>query len=393
VDDIIVRKRKVTNVSSPILVSKPKVNLMQSVMQPALSSATTLNMTPSLPALGKIAITDRSRTHSKNRSHGSSVTRQAKNLFNDYTIASFALIILVMALIGSPVLQSYMSSNLNLDSFNQAQPSGSNMGLNTSINAGQLQSEVQTITSQNANLDLGSSTVPIGASTIKSWLEITPNTSNTEDDIHTDPTVIAASLTSIVNSYIKAPVNQVTVTRADGSSEVAVAGQNGTKLVDPSTISAQAVTVAKNLFSGKGFQVNAPLTTSPFQALTAANFSKLLVADVNSKRLYVYQGGQLINTFLVSAGKPSTPTPIGEFHIWAKLTSQTMTGPGYVQPNVPWVNYFDHSGDAIHGVYWRPASVFGNVNTSHGCVGVPVNTGEWIYNWAPIGTTVITTPN
>jgi lipoprotein-anchoring transpeptidase ErfK/SrfK len=108
--------------------------------------------------------------------------------------------------------------------------------------------------------------------------------------------------------------------------------------------------------------------------------------------MYAYQNSQLVNTFLVSAGKPSTPTPVGEFHIWDKLTSQTMTGPGYVQPNVPWVNYFNHSGDAIHGVYWRPASVFGNVNTSHGCVGVPVNIGEWIFNWAPIGTTVITTP-
>jgi lipoprotein-anchoring transpeptidase ErfK/SrfK len=137
-------------------------------------------------------------------------------------------------------------------------------------------------------------------------------------------------------------------------------------------------------------QFSTPLKSLPFQAATPANFGKLLEVDLTTKRMYAYQNGQLVNTFLVSAGKPSTPTPQGEFHIWEKLTMQTMVGPGYVQPDVPWINYFDHSGDAVHGVYWRPASVFGNINTSHGCVGLAVNLAEWVYDWAPIGTTVIT---
>jgi lipoprotein-anchoring transpeptidase ErfK/SrfK len=165
------------------------------------------------------------------------------------------------------------------------------------------------------------------------------------------------------------------------------------QLSGSANLSGQAINIAKNLFSNNGFNVNAPLVTLPFASVTPSAFDKLIVVDLNSKKMYMYQNGNLVNTFLVSAGKPSTPTPIGEFHIWDKLTVQTMTGPGYVQPNVPWINYFDHSGDAIHGVYWRPASVFGSVNTSHGCVGVPVATAEYIYNWAPIGTTVITTPN
>ena len=111
--------------------------------------------------------------------------------------------------------------------------------------------------------------------------------------------------------------------------------------------------------------------------------------------MYAFDNGQLVNTFLVTAGAPATPTPIGEFHIWEKLPVQTMSGLNpdgtkYSQPNVPWINYFDHSGDAVHGNYWRPASYFGNINSSHGCVGVQVPEAEWIYNWAPIGTTVIT---
>jgi lipoprotein-anchoring transpeptidase ErfK/SrfK len=109
--------------------------------------------------------------------------------------------------------------------------------------------------------------------------------------------------------------------------------------------------------------------------------------------MYLYDNGNLTSTYAISAGAVKTPTPIGEFHIWEKLAKQTMRGTypvPYVQPNVPWINYFDHNGDAIHGNYWRPASVFGNVNTSHGCVSLPVSQAEAVYNWAPIGTTVIT---
>jgi hypothetical protein len=29
-----------------------------------------------------------------------------------------------------------------------------------------------------------------------------------------------------------------------------------------------------------------------------------------------------------------------------------------------------NSGTFVHGVYWRPASVFGWANTSHGCIGL-----------------------
>ena len=51
---------------------------------------------------------------------------------------------------------------------------------------------------------------------------------------------------------------------------------------------------------------------------------------------------------------------------------------------------FFHGGYAIHGNYWRPASYFGNINSSHGCIGINVDDAAWIYDWAPIGTSIIT---
>jgi lipoprotein-anchoring transpeptidase ErfK/SrfK len=395
VDDIRVQRPKSQNIDSHFVVPKAKIRLadVASVFEPAMTfqsntAAAAMPLTQPEPA-------PESPQLSKTRYQSKKNFRKEKlaDLFHDYTFAACTLLFLAMALVISPVYQGYMSSDFSLESLNQNQPKNSMAGLNISVSAGDLASKVQAITDQSASLNLGNQTVAISPTTIKSWLQITPNISNTKDNIHISSTVIDTSLLALANSYVHSPVNQVTITRSDGSSEVAIAGQNGTQFSNSSSLAVQAVQISKNLMGGSGFRVNTPLISAPFQAWTPANFSKLIVTDLNSKRMYVYQSGQLIRTFLVSAGKPSTPTPVGEFHIWDKLTSQTMTGPGYVQPNVPWVNYFDHSGDAIHGVYWRPASVFGNINTSHGCVGVPVDIGEWIYNWAPIGTTVITTPN
>ncbi len=63
-------------------------------------------------------------------------------------------------------------------------------------------------------------------------------------------------------------------------------------------------------------------------------------------------------------------------------------GSRYFQPDVPYVNYF-YADYAVHGNYWRPSSYFGNINSSHGCIGVSVGDGAWIYDWASIGTPVI----
>ncbi len=264
-------------------------------------------------------------------------------------------------------------------------------GYNISVGAGQLQSRIQAIISQPVTLSVGSTTATVGPATIQSWLKITPNLTKTTYFVHVNTAAIVSSLTALAQEYVVAPRNQVSVTHTDGvtPSGVIIAGHNGTGLPNLGTITTEAKQLAKNVLGGSGLQFSTPLQSVPFQAVTPAAFGKLLEVDVTTKRMYAYDNGQIVNTFLVSAGKPSTPTPLGEFHIWDKIANQTMTGPGYVQPNVPWINYFDHSGDAVHGVYWRPASVFGNINTSHGCVGIPVSQAEWVYDWAPIGTTII----
>ena len=115
--------------------------------------------------------------------------------------------------------------------------------------------------------------------------------------------------------------------------------------------------------------------------------------NLSERHLYVWSDGAIIFDVAASPGRPSYPTPTGVFYINTKLVSQDMTGPDpdqpegyYFQPDVPYVMYFDNQGDAIHGVYWH--NNFGQLSSSHGCVGIPVWAAQWLFDWTWIGTPV-----
>jgi lipoprotein-anchoring transpeptidase ErfK/SrfK len=111
--------------------------------------------------------------------------------------------------------------------------------------------------------------------------------------------------------------------------------------------------------------------------------------------MYLYDNGHLTRSYPISAGAQLTPTPLGQFKIYSKLAIQDMKGfnadgSKYLQPNVRWINYFLPGGYAVHGNYWRPNSWFGAINSSHGCVSLPDWQAKQVFDWAPLGTTVIT---
>ncbi len=109
-----------------------------------------------------------------------------------------------------------------------------------------------------------------------------------------------------------------------------------------------------------------------------------IVVDLSDQRIYAYEDGALVRNVLVSTGLPATPTVQGDFAIYVKLVSQTMSGPGYYLPDVPYVMYF-YQGYGFHGTYWH--NNFGTP-MSHGCVNMPTPEAEWLFNWASVGTPV-----
>ncbi len=325
----------------------------------------------------------------------SSARHRLPAIFQKHTFIIVAVAVLIVGSATIKVGANYWAAkNISLSKDTSAVKTGVKpvAGFNMTIPAADFETKLQQITSQPVTLTVGSFSDQVSGDTIKSWLQISTNKQKSEYYIHVNEAAIGNSLAKEASEYARAPVNQLTVTE-DGASVVAVGGKNGRALSDLDGLKAQGHEAAKNVLASKGLQFNTPLVTQPFQSVTPANYSKLIVADINSKKMWAYQNGQQVNSWLVSAGKPSTPTPVGSFKIYAKFTSQDMRGNNpdgtpYFQPHVHWVNYF-YSGSAIHGVYWHPLSWFGAINSSHGCIGVPDNEAQWIYNWAPIGTPVI----
>jgi lipoprotein-anchoring transpeptidase ErfK/SrfK len=105
---------------------------------------------------------------------------------------------------------------------------------------------------------------------------------------------------------------------------------------------------------------------------------KWINVDLSTQTLVAYEGEVEIFRTTVSTGAPQTPTVTGRFRIHHKLLSQTMRGPGYVQPDVPYVMYF-YGAYSLHGAYWH--NDFGR-RRSHGCINLRVPDAQWLFNWA-----------
>ncbi|HUH97665.1 MAG TPA: L,D-transpeptidase family protein [Anaerolineales bacterium] len=129
-----------------------------------------------------------------------------------------------------------------------------------------------------------------------------------------------------------------------------------------------------------------PESTSEPQAQPQVASTGVRWIDVNltQQMVYAYQGNSVVNSFLVSTGTWQYPTVTGQYHIYVKLLSTDMTGPGYYLPNVPYTMYF-YEGYGLHGTYWHH-----NFGTpmSHGCVNLSIPDAEWLYDWASVGTLV-----
>ena len=113
--------------------------------------------------------------------------------------------------------------------------------------------------------------------------------------------------------------------------------------------------------------------------------------DISDQSIIAYEGDTPVYTARVSTGTWKYPTVEGTYRVYAKYVSTKMEGgqgtPDYYYiPNVPYTMYF-YGSYALHGAFWH--NNFGN-QMSHGCVNLPVEVARWMFDWAPIGTMVVT---
>ncbi len=127
---------------------------------------------------------------------------------------------------------------------------------------------------------------------------------------------------------------------------------------------------------------------------------KRIWISLAEQKLYCTNGAVIVYTFPTLTGKSDWPTPTGTYRVIEKLEKVDMRGglgvEEYYVRDVPWVLFFINRVYAIHGNYWKPEEYFGQDPAwtgSHGCVGLIPEQGRIVYNWAPVGTAIIITPD
>jgi lipoprotein-anchoring transpeptidase ErfK/SrfK len=134
--------------------------------------------------------------------------------------------------------------------------------------------------------------------------------------------------------------------------------------------------------------------------------AKVVVVSTEDQEARMYQGGKLVDSTPVTTGGPELPTDRGIFHIYAKVSPFTFhspwppSSPFYYPPSpVSYWMPFD-GAQGLHDAPWRanfgPGSNLAPTNLgghyilgTHGCVNMPPAAAQFLWNWAPIGTTVV----
>jgi hypothetical protein len=131
---------------------------------------------------------------------------------------------------------------------------------------------------------------------------------------------------------------------------------------------------------------------APLAVPTKMQQGKWIDVNLTQQTLIAYVDARPVLLAQISSGKPKYETEIGSWRIYWRTPKQDMDGgtdkpgdPYYNIKDVPWVQYFHHSGEGLHGAYWH--DLFGRPR-SHGCVNLSIQNANWLYLWAAKGTPV-----
>ncbi|WAC96367.1 L,D-transpeptidase [Streptomyces sp. NA13] len=135
--------------------------------------------------------------------------------------------------------------------------------------------------------------------------------------------------------------------------------------------------------------------------------NQVSIVDAKTKTMKITRDGKTVKTIPISAGSPDNKTYEGRMVISEKFKETRMNGATvgftdddgkgeYDIKDVPHAMRLSTSGTFIHGNYWGDKSIFGNANTSHGCVGLAdakgandaSTPGAWFYNNSMVGDVV-----
>lgn len=129
---------------------------------------------------------------------------------------------------------------------------------------------------------------------------------------------------------------------------------------------------------------------SPHDPRPGIKLQKYIEVDTKKQELTYFFDKIKINTFKVSTGKPSMPTPKGKFKIKNKYER------AWSKKYKLWMPFWMGLKDGSFGLHELPEWPNGYKEglshlgrpVSHGCVRLGVGQAEILYQWAEVGTTV-----
>ncbi len=114
-----------------------------------------------------------------------------------------------------------------------------------------------------------------------------------------------------------------------------------------------------------------------------------VIIDLSEQHLWLYDEDNVLLETDIVTGKPGSPTTIGLFKIFSKQRNRYLIGDDYKA----YVNYWMpfNGGIGLHDATWRK-NFGGSIylkNGSHGCVNMPYDKAEELYENVSVGTKVL----
>lgn len=101
--------------------------------------------------------------------------------------------------------------------------------------------------------------------------------------------------------------------------------------------------------------------------------------STGAQRLYLVEGDKVILATPVTVGKPSTPTPRGNFRIYSKqLERRRASSPGAGYPMTYWMEF-----QPAYGMHW---GFMDSKPDTHGCVRIPLKAAKKVFTLVRVGT-------
>ncbi|WJL95001.1 L,D-transpeptidase [Microbacterium sp. ET2] len=229
-------------------------------------------------------------------------------------------------------------------------------------------------------------TVPLDRAVVASWITLGDGDRGTIS-IEVDQAGIQSVVDTLPGLVDREAVDATVITNRAGTVlREDVAGVNGRALESTDGLAADA---ASQLAAGDGV-IELGVTETPFATVALA---RSVEVDLSAQRAYLFENGNMVESFTISSGTAATPTPTGNFTVFAYTRVQDMGAlcynpdavNSYCTEDVPYITWFAPD-IAFHGASNFRSSL--GYPQSHGCVNMWDDAARFIYEWTATGTEV-----